>query len=63
MRIDHVTIQGKLHGVWQALGGGVFDFKEMNRRFAHVCPKFLGYGRKYEKYQIYRECEPRYSRP
>jgi len=34
MWIDHVSIKGKLHGVWQALyGGGVFDFKEINRRF------------------------------
>jgi len=37
MRIDHVSIKGTLHGVWQApYGGGVFDFREMNRRFAYV---------------------------
>ena len=43
MRIDHVSIKGKLHGVWQTLyGGGVLDFKEMTRRFARVSPKLLG---------------------
>jgi hypothetical protein len=40
MRIDHISTKGKLHGVWQDLGcGSVFDFKEMNRRLANVCPK------------------------
>jgi hypothetical protein len=43
MRIDHVSIKGKLYGMWQALyGRRVFDFKEMNRRFAHVSPELLG---------------------
>jgi hypothetical protein len=33
LRIDHVSIQGKLLGVWQAFyGGRVLDFKEMTRR-------------------------------
>jgi hypothetical protein len=42
MRIDHVSIKGKLHGVWQALYGcGVFDFKEMNCRFARVSLELL----------------------
>jgi len=32
MRIDHVSIKGKLLGVWQAFyGGRVLDFKEMTR--------------------------------
>jgi hypothetical protein len=31
-----------LLGVWQALySGGVFDFKEMIRRFAHVSPELF----------------------
>ena len=39
LRVDHVSIKGKLLGVWQALYSGcVLDFKEMNRRFAHVSP-------------------------
>jgi len=43
MRIDHVSIKGKLHGMWQALYGcRVFDFKKMNRCFAHVSPELLG---------------------
>ena len=37
------SIKGKLYGMWQALyGRRVFDFKEMNRRFAHVSPELLG---------------------
>ncbi len=33
LRIDHVSIKGKLLGVWQAFyGGRVHDFKEMTRR-------------------------------
>ncbi len=33
LRIDHVSIKGKLLGVWQALyGGSVPDFNKMNRR-------------------------------
>jgi hypothetical protein len=33
LRIDHVSIKGKLFGVWQALySGGVLDFKEMSCR-------------------------------
>jgi hypothetical protein len=32
LRIDHVSIKGKLLGVWQAFyGGRVLDFKEMTR--------------------------------
>jgi hypothetical protein len=43
MRIDHVSIKGKLYGMWPTLyGRRVFDFKEMNRRFAHVSPELLG---------------------
>jgi hypothetical protein len=42
LRIDHASIKGKLHGVWQALyGGGVLDFKEMNRRFCLSLPELL----------------------
>jgi hypothetical protein len=42
MWIDHASIKGKLHGVWPALcGGGVFDFKEMNRRFCSRFPELL----------------------
>jgi hypothetical protein len=42
LRIDHVSAKGKLLGVWQALySGGVFDFKEMIRRFAHVSPELF----------------------
>jgi hypothetical protein len=37
LRIDHVSIEGKLLGVWQALySGGVLDFKEMNRRLLRL---------------------------
>jgi hypothetical protein len=37
LRIDNVSIKGKLLGVWQALySGGVLDFKEMNRPSVHV---------------------------
>ena len=40
LRTDHVSIKGKLLGVWQALHSGrVLDFKEMNRRFDHVFPE------------------------
>jgi hypothetical protein len=32
LRLDYVSIEGKLLGMWQALhSGGVLDFKEMNR--------------------------------
>ena len=32
LRIDHVSIKGKLFGVWQAFySGGVLDFNEINR--------------------------------
>jgi hypothetical protein len=42
MRIDHVSIKGKLPGVWQALySGGVFDFKEMNPRFCWRFPELF----------------------
>jgi hypothetical protein len=38
LRIDYIPTKGKLLGVWQALnGGGVLDFKEMNRS---VGPRF-----------------------
>ena len=31
VRIDYISIAGKLHGVWQALcSSGVFDFKKMS---------------------------------
>lgn len=65
MRIDHVSIQGKLHGVWRAPDGGrVFDFKELNRRFAHVSPELLAKDIKYEKHEIHCESKPgRYSCP
>ena len=54
MRIDHVSIQGKLHGVWRApYGGRVFDFKELNRRFAHVSPELLAKDIKHEKHEIH----------
>jgi hypothetical protein len=40
LRIDYASIKGKLPGVWQALYcGGVLDFKEMNRVWAHVDPE------------------------
>jgi hypothetical protein len=33
LRIDHISIKGKLPGVWQALySGGVLDFEEVKRR-------------------------------
>jgi hypothetical protein len=33
LRLDHVSIEGKLLGMREALhSGGVLDFKEMNRR-------------------------------
>jgi len=36
LRIDHVSIKGKLLGVWQALYSGcVLDFREMNRHLIH----------------------------
>ncbi len=42
MRIDHVSIKGKLPGVWQALySGGVLDFKEMNPRFCWRFPELF----------------------
>jgi hypothetical protein len=34
LRADHIPIKGTLHGMWQASYCGVFDFKEVNRRFA-----------------------------
>jgi len=37
LRTDHVSVKGKLLGVWQALHGGqVLDFKEMVAPFVHV---------------------------
>jgi hypothetical protein len=40
LRTDHVSIKGKLLGVWQALHGGrVLDFKEMAAPFVHVFPE------------------------
>jgi hypothetical protein len=37
LRIDHVSIKGKLLGVWQAFySGRVLDFKEMNCCVVHV---------------------------
>ena len=47
MRIDHVSIKRKLDGVPQALSNdGMFDFKEMNHRFAQVSPELFGQGHK-----------------
>ena len=34
LRTDHIQIKGTLHGMRQASYGGVFDFKEVKRRFA-----------------------------
>jgi hypothetical protein len=40
LRIDHVSIKGKLPGVWQALyRGGVFDVEEVIQRCVHVVPE------------------------
>jgi hypothetical protein len=40
LRIDHISIKGKLLGVRQALySGGVLDFKEINRLLVHVFPE------------------------
>jgi hypothetical protein len=40
LRTDHVSIKGKLHGVWQTLHSGcVLDFKEMNRRCGSRFPE------------------------
>jgi hypothetical protein len=36
LRTDHIQIKGTLHGMWQASYCGVFDFKEVKRRFACV---------------------------
>ena len=36
LRTDHISIKGTLPGMWQASYCGVFDFKEVNRRFACV---------------------------
>ena len=37
LRIDHISIEGKLLGVWRALySGGVLDFKEIIRRAVRV---------------------------
>jgi hypothetical protein len=42
LRIGHVSIEGKLFGVREALYSScVLDFKEMNRRFAHVFPELF----------------------
>jgi len=47
VRIDHVSIKGKLLGVWQALySRNVLDFEEINRgphSFIGMAPK-VGYG-------------------
>jgi hypothetical protein len=61
LRTDHVSIQGTLLGVWQALySGGVLDFKEMKRPF---CARFARKDIHYEKHQICCESEPTwYSR-
>ena len=41
LRTDHLSIKGKLRGVWQALySGRVLEFKEMNRRFVRF-PRVL----------------------
>jgi hypothetical protein len=40
LRTDHISIKGKLLGVWQALHGGrALDFKEMTAPFVHVFPE------------------------
>ncbi len=45
LRIDHVSIKGKLLGVWQALySGGVLDFKEMNRLLAQTSEELFVQG-------------------
>jgi hypothetical protein len=45
LRTDHVSIKGKLLGVWQSLyGGRVLDFKEMNRRLVRF-PRISHQGR------------------
>ena len=37
LRIDHLSIKGKLLGVWQALySGGVLDFKEISRAWLRL---------------------------
>ena len=37
MRIEHISNESLLLGVWQALyGGGALDCKEMNRRFSQL---------------------------
>jgi len=44
LRIDHVSIKGKLLGVWQALyRRGVLDFKEINGRLTirMKCSRFI----------------------
>jgi hypothetical protein len=44
LRTHHIEIKGALPGVRQALDNGVFDFKEMNRRFMPISPKPLSSG-------------------
>ena len=42
LRLDHLSIEGKLLGMWQTLhSGGVLDFKEMSRGFAHIPPELF----------------------
>ncbi len=61
LRTDHVSTEGKLLGVRQALySGGVLDFKEIN---SHSFLRILLLRRpRYEKHQICCESEPWYSR-
>jgi hypothetical protein len=60
--IDHVSIKGKLLGVWQALySGGVLDFKEINRRLVQASEKVSFKDIRYEKHQIC--CESESTRP
>jgi hypothetical protein len=53
LRIDHVSIKGKLLGVWQTFySGGVLDFKEMTRT-PHSFLRIFPSGRSsYAKHQI-----------
>jgi hypothetical protein len=56
LRIDHVSIKGKLLGVWQALfTGRVLDFKEMNRHFVKFRNLYVKDNLRYENDQI--RCE------
>jgi hypothetical protein len=60
LRIDHVSTEGNLLGVWQALySGGVLDFQEMNRR---LIQSFARKDMRNENHQVCCKTEPRWSR-